>query len=519
MPSGPAFMPQAPIPLSPTGEFGILPDIGQSRDDYTAYEAPSAGRRRTIAVGATVVVGIVAFLVISKLVIDQWIAPGRAVVWMTAGTTLPTLLCGLLLAWPNSEGRASLRDVLVALVPSLALSGGAIFVATMWTQPAIRTMAVDFVSDSPAVMGAILDDDSIDVAVAGCKHFAPMHEQTDYRAALFSTLTLRPTIATKCMAELSEDAQLALATSLADRWTRELTIEDSEADPERLCATATGLGALPLERASVGARLLQCTLTSPSQRAQECCGQSLSAMAVDAKQFALHLRASMDYVKDEETAARVFGIAFHQKNFSEAQKKFAKDVNFGGPQAQKAALEFACGSAEGGNIEVIQHMRASLEGQCAIDPSGVPTTISAWREICDMTIAELDADRTLPAAATLCSTTQNISVAAATESAQRIIALAGGKDLEGTFARQIDLGYVKVLQEMGRDGEVPDFVSAEDRQRAEAGEFQAETKNKNYMYASPTDDEFQAFQKAYQANESWREAKKRLRKKDDGKED
>ncbi len=508
-PSGmmPMYAPAAPVPLSPSGEFGIVPDIGLSRDDVPEYEPPTERRRRSIAVAVTFVVGLIAFVVISKLIVDQWVAPGRAVVWMTAGTTLPTLLAGLLLAWPNRSGRASLRDVLVALVPALALSGGAIFVATTWTQAPIRKAAVAFAQDSPSAMGAILEDPSAEVAVEGCKRFAPQHEKSDYRALLFAALTVRPKIATKCMAELPEDSQLAIATSLSDRWSRELAVKDDQTNDERLCDTAGGLASLPLDRAAVGARLLQCTISSPSLKAQACCGTALGAMVVGEKQWANHLRESMEYVKDDRTASGVFALAFHQKNLTTSQKKFADDLKFTSPPVQLAALEFACGSLENGRTGVIRHMRAALEGECAIDPGGVPSTLSTWREICELTLAELEADRTRPTTATMCEMTKDMAMITTVGTAMRIVRLAHGKDLKGTFARQIDLGYIKVLDEInrnGNEGDIPDFVSKDDARSALMNPGTKEQLNSNFEFAGPGDDEFQAFRKAYKALEPWK---------------
>ena len=169
------------------------------------------------------------------------------------------------------------------------------------------------------------------------------------------------------------------------------------------------------------------------------------------------------------------------------------------------------------------HVReAALEGQCAIDPGGVPTSLSMWREVCFLTLTELESDRTLPPSKTMCEMTQDMSVLAAVETAKRIVRLSHRKDLEGTFARQINLGYVKVLNELSEPGdtpkEVPSFVSKEDARAAQTNIRSRDMTNDNFKFAAPGDDGFQAFMKAYREQKPWvnnqqqKEAVKDIRK-------
>lgn len=502
------------VPLSPSGEFGIVPDIGvsQSNDEIPVSEAPSAKKRRLRAVAVTVIIGLVAFVIVARLIVDQWVTPGRAVIWMAAGTFIPTALVGIILAWPNREN-GSLKDTLSGLVPAVALSAAAVIAAGSWSQGDIRAQAVPFVPETPQLMATILDDESPKVALAGCERFGKRYDDTDFRTRLFATLTLRPSLAMDCMERLSEEARVAVATSLSDRWTRELLADEKQPDKARLCATAGGLSSLTIDPAEVRGRLLQCALNAPNEVAQQCCADSLATTVVDPKQWAKHLRETIPYAQDPYTSTGVFAMAFHQEGLSAPQKAFAKKVEFQSPQAQLASLEFACDSVGNGSANVVRHMQAALDGECPVDAGNVPASESVWQEICFLTIAEIEADRTRPPVATMCAMTREVVTREAVLTASELVRLALRRDLEGSLARKIEGGYNMLLDSVAQNTEErPDFIGEDEVMRArQDSKFGYEDEpNDNRRYAAPGDDEFQAFLKAYKAQEPWKDAKKRF---------
>jgi hypothetical protein len=138
-----------------------------------------------------------------------------------------------------------------------------------------------------------------------------------------------------------------------------------------------------------------------------------------------------------------------------------------------------------------------------------------WQEICLLSLGELEADKTLPPQTTICRAATDLAVESAVFTAQKLVSLARARDVDGTLATQIDAGYDRILMdsvqfEDGEESKVPDFITAEEQQRAleQMAKTREGRERANFKsYDKPTEENFQAFLKAHRSNESWRNEK------------
>lgn len=397
-----------PQPMEQGPGFGPPPSPSPQRP-------ASRARRALTALTAVLVTGVVSAGVVAYLALAQWLDPSTAALYAVIAT-IPSLGVGFLVGGRSGGGfnlAAAIRGILSGAVGA-ALCGS---VAAAWMLPAVRQAALPFASMSEENARRVLADPADAVALAGCGLLLDRLDSPDWRNLLMSQLTLRPDLARGCLPNAEPDVAAAVAQSLSDRWTRELT-SGLPTEDDRGCEVASGLASLPLDRADLDTRLLYC-LAAGDPGVQKCCGDALVATAPTAEQWVSHLRDTIGRIRSDAVTVAVYSMAFHQHGLTPSQKGFADAVKFQDKAARQVALEFACDSIAGGKVGAIRHLAASLDGTCDLDVARIDMGRQTWFEIC--TSATDEAPRREPVEA-LCDAAHATLLRTAIRDARTLVA-------------------------------------------------------------------------------------------------
>ena len=422
---------QNPFAESVSGFFN-LPDVDDSID------APLHPLRRAATIAGSIAVGVVATGVAFSLCVAQWADPAMGFLYMAGGVLPPTLLGALVLVWPDRR-KLSGRDILSAAAPALGVYAVALFLGVSWAVPMVRSLAFGAVPTKPDRIERVLEDPSESVAVRACERVAKF-EDPAWRELVMSALTLRPTLAAECLKHAEPAGVAFLTAGLSDRWTRELTADDQKKTAERSCELSASLAELPAPAPEIDARLLYCSLNASNDAAQECCASTLAGRVEDPAQWARRIRSTVGVLRSAETAGALFAMAFHQKNLTAGQKRFAEQAKFSGDESQRVALELACDTVTTeGASRLTKHFGAALENTCPVDAGRLPESREVWIDVC----AEAVRARTTQPREALCQATRARLTRSAAQSASDMIVMAARKVPDTSLSRGINLGFVK----------------------------------------------------------------------------
>lgn len=446
-------------PLVPSGDYGIVSGIGEhSRSGEHVTRAVNRDPKRVVA--AMIAVGTFAVVISAVLVVQNWVDPVRAMVWVGAAALASTLLMGLIAPWEHDGGRA--RAFMVRVMPGLMFACVAIMLAASWSTGSVRVHAVAFAPDDVVSMERILDDPSKEVAARGCQRYMSHHDDPTWWGRMLSIIADRPMVAATCLRDLSAERQAAVAGSLIDRWNREL-LNDNPPKKDAACEMAVALTQLPVEPVATSAPLLDCTLSAADEATQACCGEALASTVSDPKQWASRVFEAAERIEGNKTPSGVFAMAFQPRELTKPQKEFAKAVQFDGVMGRGAALALVCKTMDQQETRVIQHLSAVLEDKCDVDVANLPSKFEVWAPICDSTIIEVEADRTRPPVDVLCKNTQETVVADAIATARRLLKLASEPLNEG-LADSVAKGFQIMMANPSEDSMA--LMSPEERQSA-----------------------------------------------------